>query len=596
MRRRLVRTPVAVSAVLAAAALCFPLATDNPYYLRMAALVAIALILTSSLNLIYGYAGQISIGHVGFYAVGAYGTAIFMTRYDQSFWLAWPAATALTAALGWLIGRPVLRLRHFYLAVATLGFGVVVFVVINRWNDVTGGPIGVLGITRPSLFGDPLDRQDEFYLLAAVAALVVLVIVHLVVTSPFGRTLRAIREGEVPVAALGIDPARKKLAAFTLSAALAGVAGGLFATLDLYIGPGSFAVEQSILLLAVLVIAGLGRESGAVVAALLLILLPEAVRSAGENQHLLYAIALLAATLYLPDGVVGLASRLGHAVVGRGSRAVRHEVPVEVPPPGARAVLVGRERAPADAPGPLLEVTGLHVAFGGFVAIEDFDVDVGDGELVGLIGANGAGKSTFINAVTGVVPSQRGTVRLLGEEIGGRPTHQIAAAGIVRTFQTTRLFTELSVAENVLVAAHGHRAQSDVAELLALVGLQRDADLSAGSLPFGRRRLLELVRALAAKPRLLLLDEPAAGLNEVETEHLGDVLVDLRDGGLSILLVEHDLGLVLGVSDRVVAMGFGAKLAEGAPEEVVRNDSVIESYLGTRAGGAPTPTFTTRHN
>ena len=582
-----VRPPHLVGfAGLTAVALAPPLLTDNPYYLRLGTLLAIGLVLTTSLNLIYGYAGQISIGHMGFYAVGAYATAVMMTRYGHSFWVAWPAACVFTGLLGWLVGRPVLRLRHFYLAVATLGFGVVVHVVINRWNTMTGGPIGVLGITRPSVFGNPLDGQDEFYVLAAVVALAVMALVHIVVASSFGRTLRAIREGEVPVAALGIDPARKKLVAFTMSAVLAGLAGGLFATLDLYIGPGSFVVEQSILLLAVLVIGGLGRESGAIVGALLLVLLPEVVRFAGENQHLVYAVALLAGTLYLPQGVAGL---MGEAVRLLGSRMEARQEDAPAAPASPTLVPVPPARPHQIQDDLLLDVRRLRVTFGSFVAVDSIDINVRRGELVGLIGANGAGKSTVINAVTGLVPAQDGDVFLASQRINKWPTHRIAAAGIVRTFQTTRLFTELTVAENLLVAASRRREAVDVAELLGFVGLERDSQRMAGSLPFGRRRLLELARALAAEPQLLLLDEPAAGLNEAETEHLGDVLVHLRDSGMSILLVEHDLGLVLGVSDRVVAMGFGAKLAEGSPEEVVGDESVIESYLGQPARGNHRP-------
>lgn len=575
---------VLLFALVAVAALMLPAVTENSYYLRLATLVAIGLILTTSLNLIYGYAGQISIGHIGFYAVGAYATALAIAKYDQSFWVAWPAAAGLTAAVGWVIGRPVLRLRHFYLAVATLGFGVVVHVVINRWNDMTGGPVGVFGITRPAIFGRLLDTQGEFYVLAAAASFAILALVHVVVISPFGRTLRAIREGEVPVASLGIDPARKKLLAFTISALLAGIAGGLFATLDLYIGPGSFGVEHSILLLAVLVIGGLGRESGAIVAAFLLVLLPELVRVAGENQHLVYSVALLASTLYLPSGVAG--------VVGSAFGALARRAPAPAKPDSddhreasAFAEVVPTRAAPpqGEADGILLEARGLRVTFGGFLAIDNLDITIGRGELLGLIGANGAGKSTFINAITGIVPLAGGEVFLYGDRITSWPTHKVAAAGVVRTFQTTRLFAELTVAENVMVAASAHNSDVDVRGLLELVDLGRDAERRAGTLPFGRRRLLELVRAVAARPRLLLLDEPAAGLNEAETEHLAEVLLQLRDAGLSLLLVEHDLALVLGISDRVVAMGFGAKLAEGRPQEVIRNERVIESYLGTRA-------------
>jgi len=586
------REAVGMAVILLAAA-AVPLLTTNTYYVRLATLVAIASVLASSLNLIYGYAGQISIGHVGFYAVGAYTTAVLMTRYDLGFWVPWLTAILLTTILGWVVGKPVLRLRHFYLAVATLGFGVVVYVVINRWNDVTGGPIGVLGIGRPSIFGTELVDSRAYYVFVVVVALMCLFVIHLLVTSSFGRTLRAIREGEVPVASLGIDPARQKLLAFTISAGFAGLAGGLFASLDRYIGPGSFHVEHSILLLAVLVVGGLGREMGAVAAALLLVLLPELVRAAGENQHLLYAIALLGATLFLPEGIVGFIARLARRVTGSPDRpllaaaAAQH---AERPSP----MVSSAQRQGIDSE--LLSVSDLSVGFGAFLAIDDFDLLVHPGELVGLIGANGAGKSTFINAVTGLVPVRRGQIRFDGRSISGAPMHRIAAAGLIRTFQTTRLFSELTVEENLLVAAARHGTESEVSRLLRLVDLEDDASLAASSLPFGRRRLLELARALAAQPRLLLLDEPAAGLNEAETAKLGDVLLRLCDTGLSIVLVEHDLGLVLGVSDRVVAMGFGQKLAEGTPTEVVNSPAVIEAYLGTKRSAAERGSSDPPHN
>lgn len=587
VRDRRIAGHAAALASLASAIVLLPILTTNAYYLRVATMVAITLILTSSLNLIYGYAGQISLGHVAFYAVGAYVTALGTTRYDLSFWLAWLGAVSVAVLLGWLVGKPVLRMQHFYLAVATLGFAVVVYVVINRWNSVTGGPVGVLGIRRPSLFGNALDDPREFFTLTAVTAAVCLMCFRFVLAAPFGRRLLAIREGDTPVASLGIDPSRWKLVAFVVSAGLAGLAGGLFAAVDMYIGPGSFHVEHSILLLAVLVVGGLGRQAGAVFAALLLVVLPEAVRGAGENQHLLFAAALLGATLFMPDGVAGALARLSRWGFSKARDARAIEAPVdEAPAPDDLEFMGSGEREPGEV---ILDVHDLTVSFGAFRALHAMEVSVAAGELVGLIGANGAGKSTFINAVTGVVAAERGTVRIEGTDVTGWPMHRVAQAGVVRTFQTARLFTELTVEENVRVAAEAHGTTAQVPSLLRLVGLSRDAGTRAGTLPFGRRRLLEVARALAAQPRVLLLDEPAAGLNEAETQQLGSVLERLRDAGLAVLLIEHDLALVLRISDRVVAMGFGERLAEGTPDEVVRHPDVISAYLGgTSAGGAAT--------
>lgn len=567
-----------------------PSLVTNYYHLRLLSLTAIAVILVASLNLIYGYTGQVSLGQAGFNALGAYGTALLMTRQGLDFWLAWPAAIGVTAAVAWAVGRPVLRLRHFYFAVATFGFGVVVHTVANRWLDLTGGPMGVIGVPRPRLPGLDLTTESGFFYLAAASMLVTLSGVSALVRSPFGRTLMAIREGEEPVDALGVNTGRAKTVAFVLSAALAAAAGGLFATLTQYVGPGSFTESHSIRLLAVLVIGGLGRTAGAVIGGVLLVFLTELARLAGDYQHLLYSAALVAAVLYLPGGIAGVGARLARRA-RRGRRGGEREAA------GAGEVAAGPgEPAPAPAPPlppaggrPLLQVEGLTCRYGEFVALDGFDMEVGPGELVALIGPNGAGKSTFINAVSGAVPPAAGTVLLDGVRIDGLPPHRIGALGVGRTFQATRLFSHMTVEENLMVGAHAGGGRDapgrprSPAELLDLVGLAPLAQRPAASLPFGQRRLLELARALAARPRVLLLDEPAAGLNEVETNRLGALLGRLRSEGLTLVLVEHDLNLVMSVSDRVVVLAFGHKIGEGPPEHVRHDERVVAAYLGDRS-------------
>lgn len=580
----------------AVALMALPYLTSNDYYLRLLNLGAIGIMLVSSLNLIYGYAGQVSLGHVGFNAIGAYGTALLMTRYELSFWLAWPGAVLVSAGVAWVVGLPVLRLRHFYFAVATFAFGVVVHTVINRWLGFTGGPVGVFGIERPPLPFVDTTTERGFFALAGGSMLVTLVGLRILIGSAFGRTLCAIREGEEPVGALGINTARAKSIAFALSASIAGAAGGLYAILTQYVGPGSYTESHSIRLLAVLVIGGLGRQTGAVVGGAVLVLLTEVARLAGEYQHLAYAGALLAAVLYMPDGVAGLLSRI--------ARAVRERVrPARAPiPPAARPEPVPAS-APASAspsaPGrgttPLLSVDKLTCQYGDFVALQDFDLQVGAGELVALIGPNGAGKSTFINAVSGISGPSSGVVRIDGTEVQGSPPHRIGRAGLVRTFQTTRLFTRLSLEDNLLVAAHAARdvpwsaPERSVEELLGRVGIDEPPDSLAGNLSFGKRRLLELARALAARPRILLLDEPAAGLNGAETFRLGELLQELKEEGLTIVLVEHDLGLVMRVSDRVVVLAFGQTIGEGAPSVIQNDERVIAAYLGSRHLREPQP-------
>lgn len=571
-----------------------PLLTSNDYYLRLLNLGAIGIMLVSSLNLIYGYAGQVSLGHVGFNAIGAYGTALLMTRYGLSFWMAWPGAIVLSAGVAWLVGLPVLRLRHFYFAVATFAFGIVVHTVINRWLGFTGGPVGIFGIQRPELPFVDTTTERGFFALAGSSMLLTLAGLRILLGSAFGRTLCAIREGEEPVATLGINTARAKSIAFALSASIAGAAGGLYAILTQYVGPGSFTESHSIRLLAVLVIGGLGRQMGAVFGGVMLVALTEVARLAGEYQHLAYAGALLAAVLYMPDGLAGLLSRATRYVKDRArpqAQASRAEPTVVTTTPATWSPPPGAENGETS----LLSVEKLTCQYGDFVALQDFDLDVSAGELVALIGPNGAGKSTFINAVSGISPASSGTVRIDGTEVHALPTHRIGGQGLVRTFQTTRLFTRLSLRDNLLVAAHAARdvnwnaPNRSVDELLSLVGIHESPDTLAGSLSFGKRRLLELARALAARPRVLLLDEPAAGLNGAETFRLGELLRQLKDEGLTIVLVEHDLGLVMRVSDRVVVLAFGQTIGEGAPSEIQNDEQVIRAYLGSKHTRKPQP-------
>lgn len=584
LRRWLATAPM--SAFVAFVAV-FPLVAPNDYYLRLGGLAAVSIILVAGLNLIYGYAGQASVAHAAFYGVGAYATGLLIARAGVPFWWAWPAAIGLTAVLGVVVGYPVLRLRGFYLLVATFGFALAAYTVFREWQSVTGGPIGVVGITRPEVAGFPFTTETSYYWLTAAAMLAVLAITRVIVRSPFGRTLTAIREGETPVQMLGVNTARAKLKAFAISTALAGAAGGLFAPLILYVSPDSFTVEHSILLLMVLVIGGRGHQWGAILGGLILVALTQIVTAAGEYKEVLYGLALLGAVFFMPEGIVG-AMRTGWVRVTnpRGSaQPTESEAESTAAVPSAPSFLEV-EADPASET--VLKVSDLSCRFGDFIALDGVDLQVRAGELVGLIGPNGAGKTTVINAVTGLVPASRGTIEVNGRLLQSEPTSERAALGIGRTFQTTRLFTQLSVVDNVLVGLHaagcteGEESRRRAAELLEFVGLDDVAQQRASTLPFGRRRLLELVRALAAQPRVLLLDEPAAGLNEAETDRLAEILGRIRETGIAIVLVEHDLRLVLGISDRVVVLASGGKLAEGTPEDVQADERVVEAYIGRK--------------
>jgi branched-chain amino acid transport system permease protein len=565
-----------------ALALALPLLTHNEYYLRLANWAAVATLLMASLNLIYGYAGQISLGHMAFYGIGAYTAAILMVKLGQTFWIALPAAVVLCMLAGLLIGIPTLRLRNFYLAVATLAFGIIVRVVLNRWIPVTEGPSGILGIPRPTLFGLELASEAAFYYFMLPLLLVFLYAFYRLVESPFGRGLRAIRENDVAAESLGIPITRYKVGAFALSAGIAGGAGALFATLNGFVGPSSFTEEHSITLVALLIVAGVGTFPGPVIAGLFLVVIPELMRDFGSYQQWLYSILLVLVIFRMPMGLGGtLQARFGQR--RRSDPAPREGTPDEAANPGA--TFGGAE---------LLRLTGVSRRFGGLAAVSEVDLAVRQGELIGLIGPNGAGKTTLINLVTGAIPPSEGSIALGGTQLAGRSMSQIARAGLVRTFQTPRLFEAMTVLENVLVgvdrSAPGgsllisgpeeRRRRWRAAPILEDVGLGALLDTKAASIPFGQRRLLEVARALACNPALLMLDEPAAGLHSMEEATLEAELKRISARGLTVLLVEHNIGLVMRSCSRIVVLKEGRKLAEGSPGEIAADPAVIEAYLG----------------
>lgn len=573
---------IAVSLAIAALS-ALPLLTQNDYYLRLANWAVVASMLAFSLNLIYGYTGQISLGHVGFYGIGAYTAAIFMVKLGLSFWLGLPAAIALCMVIGLIIGVPTLRLRNYYLAVATLAFGIIVRVVLNRWIPVTEGPSGILGIGRPQVFGLELSSDTAFfYFLLVVFAGFIYLFVRLI-ESPFGRGLKAIRENEAAADSLGIDTTRYKVTAFVLSSGMAGAAGALFATLNGFIGPTSFTEEHSITLVALLILCGLGTYIGPVIAGLFLVVIPELMRDFGSYQQWAYSILLMLVIFKMPMGIGGYlqakfwphrASHSDHAGVG----SVRQSV-------------TGTMRVGTGSSEPLV-LSGVSRNFGGLAAVADVDLQVSSGELVGLIGPNGAGKSTLINLIAGAMPPSSGSITL-GDKRIGRRMNAVARQGVVRTFQTPRLFERMTLLENVLVGmdrsaggwsitsrAEEWRRRALALRLLEEVGLGADCDKRASSVPFGQRRLLEVARALACRPRILMLDEPAAGLHSMEIATLEKQLNRIGSMGVTVLLVEHNVGLVMRTCSRVVVMKEGRKLTEGSPTEVSANAEVVEAYLG----------------
>ncbi|MCB1412401.1 MAG: branched-chain amino acid ABC transporter ATP-binding protein/permease [Xanthobacteraceae bacterium] len=565
-----------------------------PFWLVLLDNIGLAALVAMGLVLLTGVGGLTSFGQAAFCGFGAYTTAVLTTAYGLSPWLTLPLSLLVSGLAAVALGLVTVRLSGHYLPLGTLAWGLGLYYLFSKL-ELLGRNDGISAIPPLAIGTFRMLDPGSIYYVIWIAVILSAVLTTNLLDSRTGRAIRALRRGHIAAEAFGVQTARAKLLVFIYAAVLAGLSGWLYAHLQRAANPTPFGAHASIEYLFIAVVGGAGYVWGGVLGAAVVVILKEILQSylplvfggQGQLEIIVFGIALVALLQLAPDGMwPWLTGRLPV------KRTTKQPDLSATPPPRATA---------ATPAAPLLKVDGARKQFGGVVAVNDVSFGVNPGEIVALIGPNGAGKSTTFNLITRVLVSSAGRITVCGTNIDGATPQRVARLGVARTFQHVKLIPDMTVLENVALGAHlrGHSGaiasmlrldRADEARLLAeaarqidRVGLGEQTSELAGNLPLGQQRVVEIARALCIDPALLLLDEPAAGLRYMEKQRLADLLRGLRDGGMSVLLVEHDMGFVMDLADRIVVLDFGTKIAEGVPDAVRRDPDVIRAYLGATA-------------
>jgi len=531
---------------------------------------------------VLGYAGQINLAQAAFFGIGAYAIGLGTLTYGLHFWVSLVLGMAVAAIAGTILGFTTLRLGGHYLAMITISFQQIFDLVMVNWIVVTHGPDGIAGITAPTLFGIHLTDKRAYLLFCAAVLFLLIWFVWWLPSTRLGRAMRAVRDNELAAETIGVHTLRTKVVAFTISAVLGGIGGALYAAGFTYISPDNFNFLRSIEFLTAALLGGAQSPFGAALGTVLIVLLPEWLRFLRSLYLAVYGLGVILIMVFMPEGIWGLlrnAWRRMHAP----------------PAPHVSGVPALNLDIKLENTRPILKLQNLQKHFGGLKAVDGIDVEVVSGTVHALIGPNGSGKTTSLNVVNGIYWPTAGSILFGGVDVTQMKPHMRAGLGMGRTFQNIRLFPTMTALENVMVGAQrDHNPIERGREALVLralsalefVGIADRAHIVVRNLPYGHQRLVEIARALAGHPKLLLLDEPGAGLNQTEKQELVALLKRLRGHGLSIFLIDHDMGLVEKVSDKITVLNFGKKIAEGSPQEVLRHPDVIAAYLGEGPGNA----------
>lgn len=627
-----------VAGVIAAA---FPIATQNAYYLHLAETIAIYAILLIGLDVLLGYTGQVSLGHAALFGIGAYTAGILYLKTGLSLIVALPLSGLVTAIFGAVLALPSLRVSGPYLAMVTLAFGTIVQILLNEMTEVTNGPLGIK-LGRPEIFGHHLDGVSYFYVVLGCLALTI-VAVNRICRSHIGRAFQALRDSPIASDCMAVPVYRYKATAFIVSAVIAGTAGCLYAYSEEYISPNTYSFELTILFLLAAILGGKRSRFGSILGAAIIVVLPTLLADVsafrliaigipvglavymayarayrGENVRpfvapllislvfsvvsfgienvtdwrlSIFGLMTLFAVYYLPDGIAGaFASRKAAAADGK---TAQRKIAADTEMPGIARC--------DQSLGAVLETREACMQFGGLHALTNLNLNVRAGTIHGLIGPNGSGKSTTMNVLTGIYKPTTGRILFANQDVTGMSPSGLACAGIARTFQNVQLFSEMSVEENILVGLHHsfksgiwgaifntpsyrheeREARQRALQLAAFAGFGSTAQELAKNLPYGRQRILEIARALALDPKLLLLDEPAAGLTAPDIAELTGLIRKIHSFNVTILLIEHHMDVVMSLCETITVLDFGCTIAEGTPREIQRHPEVMRAYLGT---------------